>query len=209
MPPSQHFLSEVARFKAWSATLSDGPLTGEWECDYEAWPELRESFEAFLDASHPKDWSASEEEAVLYAVARDNESELLAKVMSRFPRHLVAAARASVNSSESEAKWQLAEVLTETLPKEAHAVLEALSDDECEYVRRRVLLLLARLRSPLVEPLVDRAWATGHEYQRIASLHALRDVGSARFEEFLSRAEADGRHYLVEKARRLKSGAGW
>lgn len=47
----------------------------------------------------------------------------------------------------------------------------------------------------------------GDEYQRIASLHALRDVGSARLEVFLSRAEDDVRYYLVDKARRLRSGA--
>jgi len=145
-----------------------------------------------------------ETDAVLYAVARDNEVELLAASMSEFPEHLLAAARASVGSSEPYAKWQLAEVLTKNIPDEAHVILEALSSDDDEYVRRRVLLLLGRLRSPLIEGLVDRAWETGDEYQRIAALHALHDAGSARLQDFLSRAEADGRQYLVENARNLR-----
>jgi hypothetical protein len=201
---SQRFLSEVARFKAWAASLPPGPRNGEWECDDEHWSELRVAFEAFLGERTPEQWTAEETEAVLYAVARDNEVEIVAQAMSQFPGHLLAAARASVGSAEPDAKWQLAEVLTETVPEQAHAILEVLSSDGDEYVRRRVLLLLGRLRSPLVEALVDRAWETGNEYQRIAALYALHDLGSARLQDFLSRAEADGRKHLVENARKFR-----
>lgn len=201
---SRRFLFEVARFKTWAASLPPGPRHGEWECDYAHWSELRVGFVAFLGEYTPEQWTAEETEAVLYAVARDNEVEIVAGAMSQFPEHLLAAARASVGSAEPDAKWQLAEVLTETIPEQAHAILGVLSSDDDEYVRRRVLLLLGRLRSPLVEALVDRAWETGNEYQRIAALHALHDVGSVRMQEFLSRAEADGRKYLIENARKFR-----
>lgn len=201
---SQRFLSEVARFKSWASSLPAGRLSGEWECDYEQWSDLRAGFEAFLAERAPEEWTAEETDAVLYTVARDNEVEIVANALSPFPQHLLAAARASVGSSEPDAKWQLAEVLTRIVPDQAHAILEALSSDDDEYVRRRVLLLLGRLRSPLVEALVDRAWETGHEYQRIASLHALHEAGSTHLQHFLSQAEADGRQYLVENARKLR-----
>jgi len=200
----QRFLSEVARFKAWAASLPAGPRSGEWECNYEHWSELHAGFEDLLGESAPEQWTEEEMDAVLYVVARDNEVQIVARSMSRFPLHLLAAARAAVGSSEPDAKWQLAEVLTETMPDQAHVILAALSSDDDEYVRRRVLLLLGRIQSPLVDPLVDRAWGTGDEYQRIASLHALNDAGSARLQDFLLLAEADGRQYLAENARKLR-----
>jgi hypothetical protein len=199
-----HFLSEVAHFKAWAASLAPGPHSGEWECIYEHWSELCTAFEHFLDQRAPDQWSPAETEAVLYAVARDNEAEVLANAMSRFPQHLLAAARASIGCPEPDAKWQLAEVLTKADPAQALAVLAALADDPDEYVRRRALLNLGHLRSPLVDKLADRAWETDDEHQRIAVLHALHNAGSVRLADFIVRAEADGRRYLVENARQLR-----
>lgn len=203
MTSSQRFLSEVTCFKAWAASLPEVRY-GEWECDYEYWPELRAAFELFLQEGASEQWSAEEAAAVLYAVARDNEVEILAKTMARYPRHLVAAAWAAVQCSDSDAKWQLAGVLATVAPEAAHPVLEILANDPDEYVRRRALLDLGRLRSPLVDDLVDGAWPSGEEYQRIAALHALHDAGSPRLTEFLERAEADGRQYVVENARQLR-----
>lgn len=203
MSASARFLLEVARFKAWAGLLPAG-RGGEWECDYEHWPELHAAFVDFLNRPASEGWSTEETRAILYAVARDNEAEFLAKTMARYPRHLLAAARASIDCPEPDAKWQLAGVLATADPISAHPVLQALADDTDEYVRRRALLDLGRIRSPLVDALAVRAWATGDEYQRIAALHALHDAGSALLADFLEQAEADGRRYLVENAQRLR-----
>lgn len=202
------FVVEVARLRGWASTVPPDRRRGEWECDYEGWPSLRSAFEAFLARRAPSEWTREETDDVLYAVARDNEDEVLASALAAYPEHLLVAALASVEGGERDAKWQLAEVLTHAVPERAHAVLERLSVDDDDYVRRRVLLLLARLGSPLVEPLAERAWQSGDEHQRIAALGALHEVGSPRLDELLdellARAEADGRPLLAGRARSVR-----
>ena len=62
---------------------------------------------------------------------------------------------------------------------------------------------LGRIKSPAVESLVETAWDTGHEYQRMGVLFALHRINSPRLAEFRDRAIADGRKYLVGYAQRV------
>lgn len=76
--------------------------------------------------------------------------------------------------------------------------------DENEYVRRRVLLVLGKQKSPAVEDLVDAAWAANEEHQRMVVLEALYTNGSMRLQEFLVRAANDNRPYLIQCATRIQ-----
>jgi HEAT repeat protein len=195
-------LDEVQRFRTWAASRPHHE--GAWECDYKAWSELREAVVSFLDAVAPEEWRPATTEALLYAIARDWDIGSLAYELKTRPRHLRAAVQAAVNSTEADAKWQLARALTDVDAAAAHPILETLAFDGDEYVSRRALLDLGRIRSPLVEQLADRAWATGHEYQRIAAIQALHEIDSPRLNDFLALAEQDGREYLGVNARRIR-----
>ena len=77
--------------------------------------------------------------------------------------------------------------------------------DRDEYVSRRALLALGQLRSEKTEEYAERAWRTGHEYQRIAALWALKECGSAKLSDYLREAEADGREYVLHNAKAVRS----
>src|SRR5215470_12934071 len=94
---------EVDKFKAWSAEAFPAERYGEWETEYPRWEVLYKAAKLVL---HQKsDWTDEDISLLLYAIARDNEVELLA---SEVPHgKLLGLARASVVSQEHHAKWQL------------------------------------------------------------------------------------------------------
>lgn len=102
--------SEVARFQQWPSSLLPEHRYGEWECNYDRWSEFYSAVLGFVDAVPFADWKSEEVQAVLFAVARDNETQHLAcEIRSRKPETLVALAAASLKIGERDAKWQLAE----------------------------------------------------------------------------------------------------
>jgi HEAT repeat protein len=95
--------------------------------------------------------------------------------------------------------WQLSSDKTS-----AEALLLILVNDEDEYVSRRALLALGALKSLHAESLAEKAWLSGHEYQRIAALWVLKDIASSKLAEYVLLAGEDGRKYLVNNAREIQ-----
>ncbi len=105
-------LAEVGRFREWANAYPLDQRYGEWECDYDHWESLYEAVLDFVDAHPFQQWSAEELRAVLYAIARDNEIQHIAReIRRRHPATLLALAAAAIESGEPNAKWQLAEEL--------------------------------------------------------------------------------------------------
>jgi len=88
----------------------------------------------------------------------------------------------------------------------AEALLLDLAAGADEYVRRRALMALGRIKSGQVETLVREAWDSGDEYQRMAVLDALHDVRSKKLALYLDMAQADGGQYLTAYAGRIRRG---
>lgn len=206
-------LTEVARFRGWAAdNYPPDQRNGEWECDYEQWGPLHEAVLAFVTARPLSSWSDEELRAVLYAVARDNEIQHLAReIRRRHPDLLVGLARAAVAVGERDDRWQLAEELghLDRPGGEVEGVLLQLARDEDEYVRRRALGALLRLGSSAVEQLALEAWHRpdpDQEWARMMALACLFKVGSPHLEPLLAEAERDGRPYLSGYAERVRRG---
>lgn len=197
---------EVARLRSW-AEAYDRPRRGEWECDYQDWADLYKAVTAYISDSKVEEWDEVVAALLLYAIARDNELEHIARHLREAPEKLYALAQAAVRSGEKDAKWQMAEQLAHCPGQErAEALLLALATDPEEYVRRRALMALGRLKSSHVETLVEQAWDGGDEYQRMAVLDALHSVQSTKLAGFLDMAQADGRQYLLGFANRIRRG---
>ena len=76
-------IQEVDRFRQWASTR---PRGGEWESDYDDWGAVYDAVLQFVSQNDFQNWSVEELEAVLYAVARDNELEHLAgEIRDRHP----------------------------------------------------------------------------------------------------------------------------
>lgn len=148
-------------------------------------------------------------ETVIYIVARDNEVEIMVSELAQEPDRFLAVALACLSSAERDAKWQFAAELGKlsTHLQEAESLLLKFVEDEDEYVRRRAIIALGRIRSSHVERLAEQAWnreEEWQEYQRMAVLDALHSVGSPQLETYLIKATEDGRQYLGVCAAKIK-----
>jgi HEAT repeat protein len=194
---------EVRHFRNWADATFPGERYGEWETDYEDWDGL---YLAARAATANGQWDEETRELLIYTIARDNEVELVADLLSE--SQLLSLADASISSGEPDAKWQLAVRLGKlTLAAEPERILLAFVVDANEYVRRRALMALAELGSPHAEPLAMDAWESGEQYQRMACLDALHSVASPQLSRYLDLAERDGRPYLVAMADKMKRNA--
>ena len=149
--------------------------------------------------------SDAEKASFLYLLARDNEVEDLADLLSEHPVTLAGVAEhvcAAPGCAEPDARWQIAAYLPAIGPDATPLLLTLFADDD-EYVRRRALLSLGELGVPAAEGCAVAAWESGLEYQRIASLHVLHQIGSLELETYAKRAAGDPRSFVRQAARRL------
>jgi hypothetical protein len=144
MDRSAGLRTQVERFKSWATSLSKGgPLYGEWEMEYPHWEELYRAASDLL-LSDPFEWDQELKNVLLYAIARDNEAELIIGSLSRI--QIDALASSLLTCIEPDAKWQIAEQIGKQPLNEARrTVLLALASEENEYVRRRAINVLTTL----------------------------------------------------------------
>ena len=202
---------EIDKFDKWARLESDIPQDergGEWECDYSSWGKIYDLFEAFINESNPDTWSDDEKERLLYIIARDNEMEILAEKLSE--NALIVLANESLKIGHKDDKWQLAVQLQRLTDKKlAIELLEKFINDDEEYVNRRALLELAKLKSDRVEYYCDKMWNKDkygdlEEYQRIAVLNSLYEIDSMQLDNYIEFAKIDGREYLIQNANEIE-----
>ena len=194
---------QIELFRIWANAypIDLEQRSGEWECDYNEWNLLYDSFAKFLQACPVEKWNHEIIKDVLYIIARDNEMEIMISDLACNADLLLVVADAAL-SSERDAKWQVAAQLgklSSHLQEAEQLLLKFVEDDE-EYVRRQAFMALGTIHSTYVEQLAEQIWnreEEGQEYQRIAVLDALSKVDSPQLKEYLIKAVEDGRQYLV------------
>ena len=192
-------MCEVERLREWTATVAADQRRGEWECGYTGWTELYTAWNDFLGAFPPSTWTEAETEGAIYALARDNEVEHLSKSLARLPAcEIVHAARVTERVGEPDARWQIAAALGKVADHaEERSCVEPyllkLAADPEEYVRRRALESLVRIRSGQAERLALTAWNEAPEdmpWSRMMALWALKQTQSRSFDPLLREAMA-------------------
>jgi len=191
---------EIEKYKQWRTTH---PIPAEYDG---WWSGMYDAAFAFIASKKMDECSEDEISALLFLIANDTV-DLIAERLGDTPEELLALAQASLNSNDPDSKWPLAVELglLAERKKEAEPILLTFVYDDDEYLSRRVLLALGALKSDRVEVLAERAWETGHLYQRIAALSVLHEVSSERLPEFLKKAHEDGREYVLQKALKLEA----
>jgi hypothetical protein len=199
------------RFRAWAETQPAEKRTGEWECDYEDWGEIYQSFEVFLEHTLVEEWDEGSMATVLYLMARDNEFQRLAGEIAKDPSRLLKVAKAALTFPDRDARWQMADELGKVKKRtgcraEAEVLLLQFVQDEAEYVRRQALMALAKFSSPHVERLAVEIWNIEDESQqwaRMAVLWSLQQIRSSLLESLLAEAVVDPREYLSNYAKKI------
>jgi HEAT repeats len=198
---------EVTKFRAWVSSvkyLNSESLNVEDGCCYSEWWDLFKVILSFLTTSINEDWSNQDVDDILYVIGWDNEREDLTDEIEENYDVLIKLANLALNSTEYDAKWQLADRLGNLSTESAELLLLKFVNDEDEYVSRRALLALGRMKSPQAEALAEKSWATGEEYQRIAALWVLNDISSNKLPEYLQKAIEDGRHFVLKNAHQIQ-----
>ncbi|MGA0531628.1 HEAT repeat domain-containing protein [Hansschlegelia sp. KR7-227] len=207
----QGVLEGVEAFRQWASVWNsqrppDEPA-GEWETFYDDWPALNTAVIRLLQASSPAQWDAPLIEALLYAIARDNEMECIKQDLVGSPSHLIALAGHAVNCDDPDARWQLADALgsPDLSDEQVEPLLERFVHDDDEYVSRRALLALSARRSPKTEQLAVRAWETGHEYQRMVALDVLFEASSPLTSIYIDKCKSIEQEHLRARAQELSA----
>jgi hypothetical protein len=194
---------EVVRFQVWAE--NHHPIegrTGEWELNYGGWQYLNQAFRIHLGACMPQTMDATGISDMLYAIGRDNEMEELVEELASHSNWFMCLLPYALSSTDADVRWQFATQLGNgkfELSVAEPALIE-LAKDENEYVSRMALQALGRIGSSLTEGYCERAWATGHEYQRIMALWVLKDIKSDKLDRYLAYAAKDGRTYIESNA---------
>jgi HEAT repeat protein len=199
-PDVPNLARAVDRFRAWAdAHPARG---GEWEVDYPAWGELHAAAAATLAEPALTDADA---ERLLYALARDNECEIVLAALGDHPHHGLALARAALvpGSADADARWQLAVFLGTQADEESRALLARYVDDEDEYVRRRALLAAVLHDPSLAESVALARVRDPFEYARLAALSVLEEVASPALDASAARLVDDPSPYVRREARRI------
>ena len=201
------FLAEAERFRTWSAKVVVTATSAEWQSDYPEWEKVYEVSSEFLGQVDIEDWDDEVITSLLFVIDGDNEMQIVAEEIGQHPEKLLHLTQVAL-PIQSWAKWQLAVELGKLsgYQPEAEKLLYALAKDEDEYTRRRALRALAEMRSPYVEELIEPAWSSEHQYQRMMVLFALYTIQSSELEKYLKFAEEDGREFLMGYVTKIRRG---
>jgi HEAT repeat protein len=197
---------QLKRFLRWAnQSAPDGVLraSAEWECEYPFWPELYSAVRSVLEQPF---LSHAEEEQVLFALARDNEAEVILDLLASFPTHVLALATRALQSTHPDARWQAAVAIARAAPPGAIPVLRLFLSDSDEYVRRRALLALGRLDASLAEEAALQWLSASLEYSRMAALVVLQIVGSPKLEAALSALNDDPSEVVRNRVHLIRAG---
>lgn len=198
---------QTHRFRDWAAADAK-PQEGQWECDYDAWPAWHRAVLVCVADHVSRPWSFDDIEQVLYAIARDNDTQYLAReIRMRQPETLLFLTRAALAHGEAQARWQLAVELEMVAGEASEHLLLALATDEDEYVRRRAIRSLTAIGSASAEELAWAAWYRPGEHQewaRMSVLECLRQLKSERLRPLLAEALRDTRPFLRQQAERMR-----
>jgi hypothetical protein len=143
---------EVAKFRKW-ASVRQSPdyrpdkfshSDSEWECDYPNWQDFYAAVGGFLETTARRTLAADELGLLLYALARDNEDEVILQRLEECPAVALQAVQAAVSFPDTDARWQAA-VLAGKIG--AADTVRRFLDDDAEYVRRRASFALQEMES--------------------------------------------------------------
>lgn len=150
---------------------------------------------------------------LLYAIARDNECEIIVQEAGKYNDWFSLLCRKSLQSPYTNAKWQFAKELKNHNNNDSliDLIFDFLSTED-EYTERMALESLAFIDPDQAEKYAIVFWNRGKypkgsyedEYQKIMALHVLHKVNSASLEKYLDIAEQSDYHYLKINAQEIR-----
>ena len=145
---------------------------------------------------------------LLYAIARDNECEIIVQVLGDYNEWFELLCRNSLKAPYTNAKWQFAKRLKDYKGDDdlKKIIFEFLSTGD-EYTERLALQSLAYIYPEQAEKYAIEFWNRNKyeydEYQKIMVLHVLYQIHSTNLETYLKMAENSCYEYLKINAQEI------
>lgn len=195
---------EIDKFRQWAKKIYPTYRRyGEWECDYGGWRNIYDAMDRFL-ATSPSSLDDKQVDNLLYILARDNEAEIIQNKLANNKNLTLLLAKKAKNTLHSNAKWQLAKIIAAYDDEIIDQLLFHLSVDRSYYVQRICLMESAKRASSYAREMIDWAWSTNDQYQRISALWALYWIKDPELKYFLVVAKNSGEKYLMENALQIE-----
>ena len=205
--------TKVLAFRKWAEKYyperTEDNDNGEWCFG----TEFDEMYDAAVELIENEPAEAADEQVIddlLYALARDNECELIAQILEDHDDWFSLLCRKCMESPYTNAKWQLAVRLRNYSGSDGlkELIYGFLSSGD-EYTERMALESLAYICPEKAEEYAVRFWERDKyehdEYQKIMALHVLYKIKSAELEKYLRLAESSEYSYLRINAEEIRA----
>ena len=184
---------EIKRFNEWATTVIDP--SGEWETEYPHWDAIYDEVENCLKTDYLDNTT---KDHILYVLARDNECEVVLKMLVAYPHFGYRVAEHGIMYPDNDARWQVAVVLGEIRADDSIALLHTMLRDSDEYVRRRSLLAIREIDAVYAEKIAIEWIYSEHEYSRLVAIDTLSILHSYYLPRALSILKEDSSHIVKQ-----------
>lgn len=167
----------------------------------------------YIEETKPYDTSDEDIDAILYCMARDNESEVLADCLSEQYEWFSKLAEVCIKTNYTTAKWQLAKRLPKYKndDKIANLIYDYIKIDD-EYTQRMSLFSLAEIYPDAAEKYAVDFWkrdkykgdSYSEEYQKIMVLYVLEKIKSNKLSYYIEEAKKSDYIYLKKMQKKLR-----
>ncbi|MDO6391622.1 hypothetical protein Q4E40_15905 [Pontibacter sp. BT731] len=147
---------ELAKFWEWAKmtpdTYNEQRGLGEWEVEYPEWDALHKAAIEALEQLN-REFNHDLAQLLVYALAIDNEAGVVLKSAEEKLENPLRFVRKAVFSDQSQARWQMAELLGHVdVEGREKMLLQLINSEDDKYVKRRALLSLNKVnRAKAVE----------------------------------------------------------
>lgn len=202
---------EVRIYKKWVykhySEMTEDTDNGEYLAP--SFDRMRESAISFVKNVELKDITEKDLDSILYCVARDNECECLADLISSQKEQFKYLIERCIDSIYTTAKWQLVKRLP--VYKEDSSITDWIFkyiDVDDEYTQRMSLSALSEIDYKKAEQYAIGFWerdkykgdSYAEEYQKIMALNVLYKIKSDKLSKYIEAARQLDFVYLKENA---------
>lgn len=171
--------TELAKFWEWAAmtpdTYTENVGLGEWEVEYPNWDELYKAANEALEQLN-KDFNHDLAQLLVYALAIDHEAGVVLKSVEEKLENKLRFVRKAVFSDQSQARWQIAELLGYAEVENREQLLVNLIDrDKDKYVKRRALLSLSKVNHAKAIEIAQRFIKDTDPFLKLVSKEIIRN----------------------------------
>jgi len=141
--------TELAKFWAWAnmtpETYDEERGLSEWEVEYPDWEALHKASGEALEQLN-KEFNHDLAQLLVYALAIDNESGTVLQQVTDKLENKLRFVKKAINSNQSQAKWQAAELLCNAEVEDREKLLvNLINREDDKYVKRRALMSLEKV----------------------------------------------------------------